>query len=198
MARSTLVADAVAVLREAARAAAAPKQVTEAARDIEGAWRRAPWTLGVMGNDLAARTALFDALAGGGLLAARTPGCASLRLRHAARTTFVALREDGPPEELSMLTLLAAGARQPRQLSQEHHAQPRRRVWVVRMFAWLFSLIAAGVRRRALPPVAQPDAFVARLRSLASGAEAGVVEIALHVATSPLPRNVEVVELGDR
>ena len=97
-----------------------------------------------------------------------------------------------------MLTALAGNAPPRRQLSQEHHAQPRRRGWPVRLLAWLATRIAAVLRRRMLPPAAKPDAFVSRLRSLASGAEPGVVEIALHVADSPLPRNVEVIELGDR
>jgi len=194
MTPAALVAEAVAILRDVADAARTPKSALQLAREIEQAFRRVPWRVGIRGDDLADRTALFDFLAGGGLLGARAPGCAAIRLRHADRTGFVALREQGPPEELSMLTHLdAARARPGRPRAGERHARPRER-WLGRAVAWLRSLVARAFRRPQLPA---PDAFVARLRELASGSVAGVIEIALHVARGPLSRNIEVLELGD-
>ena len=163
MTPASLVAEAVAILQGVADSS------VNRAREIEQAYRRMPWRVGIRG-DLADRTTLFELLAGRGLFGTRAPGCAAIRLRHSDRTGFVARRELGPPEE---------------------HTRPRPRGWLGRALSWLRGLV---VRRRQLPA---GEPFVTRLRELASGTVPGVVEIVLRVATSPLPRDIEVVELGD-
>ena len=168
------------MLRDVADAAEAPADALQLAREIEEGSRRVPWRVGVDGDDLAARTAVFDLLAGGGMLEPRAPGCPPLRLRHADQTGFVARRDQGPPEELSL----------------EHHARPRASTWRRRVLAWLRSLVARVIRRPQLQP-GKPDRFVARLRELASGSVVGVTEIALHVARGPLARDLEVLEVGE-
>jgi len=197
MTPSSLVEEAVAILREVAPAASKPSSEIQLSREIEQAFQRWPWRVGIRGEAIADRTALFDFLAGGGLLDARAPGCARIRLRHADRTGFVALRDQGPPEELSMATLLGAvRARLTRLRTEERHMRPRENAWGGRVLAWFRRLFARMFRRPQLP-AGEPDKFTVRLRELSSGSVAGVVEIALHVANSPLARNIEVLELGE-
>lgn len=172
MTPSTLVAEAVAILREVADAASE----IQLAREIEQAFQRWPWRVGIRG-ELADRTALFELLAGGKLLGTRAAGCAAIRLRHADRTGFVAVRDHGPPEELSLSTSTVI----------------RTRTWGGRLLAWLRRVLF----RRPQLPAGKPDRFAVRLQELASGSIAGVIEIALHIANSPLARNIEVLELGD-
>ena len=200
MARSSLVAEAVTALRDVAGVARTPELTTRVASEIERAAKREPWLLGIRGDELADRTALFDYLSGGGLLTAREPGCAMIRLRHAGRTGFVAFREQGPPEELSMLTALENAKRSPRERVTERHLMPKPKGGLRRALAWLGSLVARMFGRRPPqlpPPVMAPDVFVARLRALATEPAAGVVEVVLHVANGPLSPNIEVVELSE-
>ncbi|HTR53099.1 MAG TPA: hypothetical protein VMJ10_20530 [Kofleriaceae bacterium] len=176
MTSASLVAEAVAILRAVADAAANPSSVLQLAREIEQALGRVPWRVGIRGDNIVDRTSLFDAMAGGGLLGDRAPDCAPIRLRHANRTGFVALRDQGQAEERL----------------EPRAPPPRERGWIGRIFAWLRRLVS---RRPQLP--GQPDAFVARLRELASGQVPGVIEIALRVSRGPLARDIEVLELGD-
>jgi hypothetical protein len=197
MERSSLVAETVAALREAAVAARTPELMIRVAQEIEKAAKREPWMLGIRGDELADVTALFDHMAGGGLLEARAPGCPALRLRHGKRTGFVAFRDRAPPEELSMLSVLEAAKRDSRPRLEEHHTRPHAKGALARVLAWLRSLVARVFRRPQLPPAIGPDAFVARLRELAAGPGDGVVEIVLNVADGPLSPNIEVIELGE-
>jgi hypothetical protein len=179
MKRGALVVEAVAVLKAVAGEAASPELVARIARELETAWARMPWTLGLRGDALHDRTAVLDFLAGGGVLGTRAPGCATIRLRRGERTRFVARRERGPAEEG------AAVAGWTRATTPAQAAS-----FAARIAGWF--------RRRRAEPA---DGFVTRLRELSAGAGNGegtrVVEIVVELAGGPLAANLEVVELAD-
>jgi hypothetical protein len=74
-----------------------------ALEELEAAWRKRPFTIGVAGDDAAARTALLNALCGGLLERdGRGPGSAPVRVRRGAATRFRAKRRDGTAEEATL------------------------------------------------------------------------------------------------
>jgi hypothetical protein len=201
----SLVDEGIAALRRAADAAASPKTTSALARELELAWSRRPWTIGLHG-ELADVTKLLDFLSDGLFPNARRPGCAAIRLRRGERDRFVVLRDEMAPEEYSKLTLLQRAKQRPLTATEIVWALPRRR-GLARLFAWLRALFARlfGRRREELPapPAAEvrsdPVEFAERLRQLSSGDGDGarVAEIAVHVATGPLAPELEIVELAD-
>jgi hypothetical protein len=75
-----------------------------ALEELEAAWRRRPFTVGVMGDDAFARTELLNALCGGAMFEAkgRGPGAAPVRVRRGETTRFRARRKDGTVEEATL------------------------------------------------------------------------------------------------
>ena len=77
-----------------------------AARDLLGhldrAWSRVPLTIGLGGDDLAARTELINAVCGSRVLEARDPGCAPIRIRRGPAARLQARRDDGSTEQLAL------------------------------------------------------------------------------------------------
>src|SRR5204862_242988 len=92
-----MVEHARAALRRLGEAAPSRAAAAAARDEIEAAWRRRPFTIGVMGDDASARAALLNALCGGGLveLEERAQGHAPVRVRRGTSTRFRASRRDG-------------------------------------------------------------------------------------------------------
>lgn len=99
-----LVEHARAALRRLGEAAPS-REVTEAAlAELEAAWQRRPFTIGVAGEDVAARTELLNALCGGAMFErdGRGPGAAPVRVRRGAATRFAVTHRDGAVEEATL------------------------------------------------------------------------------------------------
>lgn len=98
MRANRLVERGAAILRrlDSARAAAL-------AGEIEDMWRR-EWTIGLVEEQLEARTRCIDTLCGGGLfdVIGRAPGCATIRVRRGSMTRFRATLPDGTQEVVAM------------------------------------------------------------------------------------------------
>ena len=94
-------------LRTLAAAPLCARSARAALQELESEWSKVPLAVGVGGNDVAGRTALFDRMCGGGVLNGRprVPGCAAVRVRKGEATRFRAIRVDGPAED----ELLPAG-----------------------------------------------------------------------------------------
>ena len=92
---SKLVEQAVAALRGIATPAELQKSVRDIADDLERAWQRSPFVVGLAG-DLVARSELVNLVAGERVLdaSARVLGCAALRVRRASITRYRTLRAD--------------------------------------------------------------------------------------------------------
>ena len=151
-------------LRRLGEVAPSRAAAVAALEEIEVAWRRQPFTLGLMGEDASARAVLLDALCGGGLveLAERARGHAPVRVRRGTSTRFRALCRDGTLE-----TARLAASGEPRSQEAEVRAlvsrqevallraeraaarlarrePPRWKLWL-RMLRWL---VARRVRSR--------------------------------------------------
>jgi len=92
---SNLVEQATAALRGVTSPPELVKSVRDIADDLERAWQRSPYVLGLAG-DLVARSELVNLVAGERVLDAnaRVLGCAALRVRRAAITRYRTLRAD--------------------------------------------------------------------------------------------------------
>lgn len=100
-----LVEHACAALRRLGEAPPSREAAGAALEELEAAWRKRPFTVGVTGDDLAARTALLNALCGGLLERegrGRGPESAPVRVRRGAATRFRATRRDGTSEEATL------------------------------------------------------------------------------------------------
>jgi hypothetical protein len=106
-----LVARAVRALRRLAEATPVAAATEAAAEDLAAAWHDTPFTIGLTGDSIAARTQLLDQLCGGGMLEfeGRVPGCAPIRVRRGPVTRFRATRRDGTCEEMELPRLVPAG-----------------------------------------------------------------------------------------
>lgn len=96
-----LVEWGISALRRLASEPSAAGPAIAAGNEIEAAWRRVPFSVGLAGTDLSARTRCLDALCGGGVIEAlgRVPGGAVFRIRRGDVTLFRAIRIDGAVEE---------------------------------------------------------------------------------------------------
>ena len=105
-ASSALVHVSADALRRLSGAPATAQAARAAAEEIESAWTRAPLVAGLSGDDLIARTAFLDYLAGARLFhpVGRSGSAAVLRLRRGDETRFRAFRADGSAAEELVLT----------------------------------------------------------------------------------------------
>ncbi len=109
-----LVEHARAALGRLGEAAPSREAAGAALAEVEAAWRRRPFTIGVMGDDVAARTELLNALCGGGMFEreGRGPGGAPVRVRRGTATWFRASRRDGTSEDAMLVDPVeSSGAR---------------------------------------------------------------------------------------
>jgi len=97
-----MVEHACAALRRLGEAEPSSAAAGAALEEIEAAWRRRPFTIGVMGDDVVACTALLNAVCGGGMFEGRGPGYPPVRVRRGAATRFRAVRRDGTSEESTL------------------------------------------------------------------------------------------------
>jgi hypothetical protein len=105
-ANDALVERIRAALRRLAEAPPTTAAATSTLAEVEAAWARRPFSIGLAGEDVFARTDLIDALCGGRFLEleGRVPGCAPVRVRRGAATRFKATRRDGTAEEMTLPT----------------------------------------------------------------------------------------------
>ena len=103
-ASSALVHVSADALRRLSGAPATAQAARAAAEEIESAWSRAPLVAGLAGDDVYARTAFLDFLAGARLFhpVGRSNSAAVVRLRRGDETRFRAVRADGTAEELTL------------------------------------------------------------------------------------------------
>ncbi|HSK01581.1 MAG TPA: hypothetical protein VK932_10090 [Kofleriaceae bacterium] len=99
-----LVEHARAALRRLGEAAPSREVAEAALEEIEAAWQRRPFAVGVAGEDVAARTELLNALCGGAMFErdGRGPGAAPVRVRRGAATRFAVTHRDGAVEEATL------------------------------------------------------------------------------------------------
>jgi hypothetical protein len=167
-------------LRTLAAAPICARAARAASQELESEWQKLPLAIGIGGNDVAGRTALFHRMCGGGMFdgRARVPGCAAVRLRRGEATRFRAIRVDGPGEEgvlpaggvdLGASARVADAAKALRAREKEaaaaHQLVPvvlRTRPptwafwrWIYRLVAWLGARGRVADRQRALAAVAE-------------------------------------------
>ena len=80
--------------------------------EVDAAWARRPFSIGIAGDDVFARTDLINGLCGAKLLEleGRVPGCAPVRIRRGTVTRFCATRRDGTTEEMTLSAAVALPA----------------------------------------------------------------------------------------
>lgn len=100
-ANDALVERAVRALHRLGEARPVADAVRAAAEELATAWQIRPFTIGLAGDSIAARTQLLDRLCGGGMLEldGRVFGCAPIRVRRGPITRFRATRRDGSCED---------------------------------------------------------------------------------------------------
>jgi hypothetical protein len=236
-----LVEQAHATLCRLADAPPATEAVKGTIGEIERAWTK-PFAVGI-GGELPARTELLNVCCDGKVFDPldRAKGCAAVRIKRGAATSFRATRDDGTVEEQTMppdRTAEIAAARARAAAARDEYgereqamvrvdgARPKRPRWWA-FWAWPLYWLAlrrshhqrtahALAERALLEARSQLDTiesdtnaleahtrlatkrYFDALKNLASGGTigAGVLEVEVTVATSPLPDNIEVVELA--
>jgi hypothetical protein len=194
-ASSALVHVSADALRRLSGAPATAQAARAAAEEIESAWTRAPLVAGLSGNDLAARTAFLDYLAGARLFhpVGRSGSPAVVRLRRGDETRFRAIRPDGSAEELTLSGPETANLRRrstelraqqdevraelsarESQLQRAQLAVPeplRRRPPIWAVWAWLVRWVVALFSRKRLVAEATASEQVGHVRSELAGLE---------------------------
>ena len=101
---SALVHVSADALRRLSGAPATAQAARAAAEEIESAWSRAPLVAGISGDDVAARTAFLDYLAGAKLFGpvGRSGNAAVVRLRRGDETRFRVIQSDGNGQEMAL------------------------------------------------------------------------------------------------
>ncbi len=99
-----LVERARVALRRLADAPAAADVARAALAELDAAWQTRPFVIGLVGEDIFARTDLVESLSGGGLfeLEGRIPGCAAVSIRRGDATRFRAIARDGSEEAMTL------------------------------------------------------------------------------------------------
>jgi hypothetical protein len=115
-----LIDDSRVALRHLAQARLVAEAAMAAVDDMEHRWARTPWSLGIAGTDLEARTEMLNFVCGQRVFdpAARSLGCAAFRVRRGAATVFRGFRDDGSTEH---------GAIPDREADQADTTEARRR-----------------------------------------------------------------------
>ncbi len=200
-ASSALVHVSADALRRLSGAPATAQAARAAAEEIESAWSRAPLVAGLSGDDVAARTAFLDYLAGARLFhpVGRSGTVAVVRLRRGEETRFRAAQSDGTVEEMTLsgpetATLRARAAElRARQdeigaelsaresaLQRAQLAVPgplRRRPPVWAFWAWLVRWVLALVSRKRLAAQASAAEQVGYVRAELTSVETEAQEM---------------------
>jgi hypothetical protein len=192
---SALVHVSTDALRRLSSAPATAQAARAAAEEIETAWSRAPLIAGLSGDDVAARAAFLDYLAGARLFnpGGRNGSVAVVRLRRGDQTRFRAVESDGSVQEMTLsgpetATLRArAGELRARQdeiraelsaresaLERAHLAVPgplRRRPPIWAFWAWIVRWVVGAFAGKRLAAEASAAEQVGHVRAELSGLE---------------------------